>query len=86
MIKNPLMQKPNGVPYSKEVINAIKYRPCGAGTDGFRTLAENLMPQQRVQFTLFDTCIDLQAQDTFDQTLSETKELVLSRNAVWELH
>jgi hypothetical protein len=71
---------------SKEVINAIKYKPCGANDTGFMTLTENLMPQQRVQFALFDTCIDLQAVNTFDQTLSEAKNMVLSRNAVWELH
>ena len=71
---------------SKQVINAIRYKPCGGEQSGFHTLAQNLMPQERVAFNLFDNCIDVQAVNTFDQTLSEQKGLVMSENAVWELH
>jgi len=70
---------------TKQVINVIKYKPCGADAGGFQTLAENLMPQERVAFNLYDRCIDVRAVNTFDQTLSEQKGLVISKTAVWEL-
>lgn len=70
---------------TKEVINTIKFKPCGEQGGGFHMLTENLMPQQRVVFNLVDSCIDLQALNTFDQTLTEQKDLVLSKNAVWVL-
>ena len=71
--------------FTDEVVNTILFRPCGKAGDDFAILAENLKPGERVAFNLFNTCIDIKAMNTFDQTLAEKDGLALSKISHWDI-
>lgn len=75
----------NIINLTNEVINVIRFKPCGKDASDYSTLIENLKPKQRVVFNLFEVCIDIKALNAFDQTLAERNTLVLSNVNIWDI-
>lgn len=70
---------------SGNVINAIKYRPCGASDGRYQYLTGNLRPNEKLSVNIYSQCIDLIATNAFKKNLVDVKNVDLKQIKTWTI-
>ena len=70
---------------SGNVINAIKYRPCGASDGRYQYLTGNLRPNEKLSVNIYSQCVDLIATNAFKKNLVDVKNVDLKQIKTWTI-
>ena len=70
---------------SGNVINAIKYRPCGASDGRYQYLTGNLRPNEKLSVNIYSQCVDLIATNAFKKNLVDVKNVDLTQIKTWTI-
>lgn len=70
---------------SGNVINAIKYRPCGTGDGRYQYLTGNLRPNEKLSINIYSQCVDLIATNAFKKNLVDVKNVDLNKIKTWTI-
>ena len=70
---------------SGNVINAIKYRPCGASDGRYQYLTGNLRPNEKLSVNIYSQCVDLLATNAFKKNLVDVKNVDLKQIKTWTI-
>ena len=50
---------------SDNIINTIKYKPCGSNSSSYQYLTGNLRPAEKFTINIYSQCVDLLATNAF---------------------
>ncbi|KPJ96008.1 MAG: hypothetical protein AMJ55_02765 [Gammaproteobacteria bacterium SG8_15] len=70
---------------SGNVINAIKYKPCGASDSRYQYLTGNLRPNEKLSINIYSQCVDLIATNAFKKNLVDVKNVDLKQIKTWTI-
>jgi hypothetical protein len=70
---------------SGNVINAIKYRPCGASDGRYQYLTGNLRPNEKLSVNIYSQCVDLIATNAFKKNMVDVKNVDLKQIKTWTI-
>ena len=74
------------VNHTSNVVDNVKFKPCGTPTTHYATLTDKIQPQQKVMLNVYNLCVDLVAEDAFRQPLYQKTDLILNKETVWTLN
>ncbi len=70
---------------SSNVVNTIKYKPCGSNNNSYQHLTGNLRPNERISINIYSQCVDLLATNAFKKNLVDVKNVDLSKIKTWTI-
>lgn len=70
---------------SPNVINSIKYKPCGSQDNRYQYLTGNLRPNEKFSINIYTQCVDLIATNAFKKNLVDVKNIDLSKIKTWTI-
>lgn len=70
---------------SKNIINTIKYKPCGTQTTRYQYLTGNLRPSEKFTINIYTQCVDLLATNAFKKKLVDIRNVNLTTTKTWTI-
>jgi len=70
---------------SPNVINSIKYKPCGSQDNRYQYLTGNLRPNEKFSINIYSQCVDLMATNAFKKNLVDVKNVDLKKIKTWTI-
>lgn len=70
---------------SSNVINSIKYKPCGSQDNRYKYLTGNLRPNEKFSINIYSQCVDLIATNAFKKNLVDVKNVDLNKIKTWTI-
>ena len=70
---------------SPNVINSIKYKPCGSQDNRYHYLTGNLRPNEKFSINIYSQCVDLLATNAFKKKLVDIKNIDLKKIKTWTI-
>lgn len=70
---------------SPNVINSIKYKPCGSQDNRYKYLTGNLRPNEKFSINIYSQCVDLIATNAFKKNLVDVKNVDLNKIKTWTI-
>ena len=70
---------------SPNVINSIKYKPCGSQDNRYHFLTGNLRPNEKFSINIYSQCVDLRATNAFKKKLVDIKNIDLKKIKTWTI-
>jgi len=70
---------------SSNVINSIKYKPCGSQDNQYQYLTGNLRPNEKFSINIYSQCVDLIATNAFKKHLVDVKNVDLKVIKTWTI-
>jgi len=76
--KNPI--KMHIANNTKVYVDTVRIKPCGAPVRNYTTLTQGIKPQEKVTLNVYDLCIDVLAEDSFQQTVYEQNNIRMTHS------
>ena len=73
------------VNHTKNFVDNIRFKPCGAPVKSYTTLTNHLGPQEKVMLNVHELCIDVIAQDAFEQTVFEQSDISVTHRTTLDI-
>ena len=73
------------VNHTKDFVDTIRFKPCGAPTKLYTTLTGSIQPEQKVMLNIHELCIDVVAEDAFRQTVYEQANINILQNTTLDI-
>ena len=70
---------------SKNIINTIKYKPCGTQSNRYQYLTGNLRPSEKFTINIYSQCVDLLATNAFKKKLVDVRNVNLTTTKTWTI-
>jgi hypothetical protein len=69
--------------HTKDFVDTVRFKPCGAPVKSYTTLTSSIGPEEKVMLNVYELCIDVIAEDPFQQTVFEQSDInVTSRTTL----
>lgn len=68
------------VNHTKDFVDTVRFKPCGAPTKSYTTLTSSIGPEQKVMLNVYELCIDIVAEDAFRQTVYEQSNIKVTHS------
>ncbi|WP_455209728.1 hypothetical protein [Kaarinaea lacus] len=73
------------VNHTKDFVDTIRFKPCGAPIKSYTTLTGGLGPQEKVMLNVHELCIDVIAEDAFEQTVFEQSDINMTHRTTLDI-
>jgi len=73
------------VNHTKDFVDNIRFKPCGAPVKSYTTLTSSLGPQQKVMLNVHELCVDVIAEDAFERTVFEQSDISVNQRTTLEI-
>ena len=70
---------------SENVINTVKYKPCGSRPESYQYLTGNLRPTEKFTINIYSQCVDLLATNAFKKKLVDAQNVNLTTTNIWTI-
>lgn len=64
---------------SEQHVDTIRFKPCGTAEKHYATLASNVRPKEKLIMNVYEVCIDVLAEDAFQQTVYEQNDIRMTQ-------
>jgi hypothetical protein len=73
------------VNHTKDFVDTIRFKPCGAPIKSYTTLTDSLGPKEKVMLHVHELCIDVIAEDAFQQTVFEQSDIKVTHRTTLDI-
>jgi len=73
------------VNHTKDFVDTVRFKPCGAPVKSYTTLTSGLGPQQKVMLNVHELCIDVIAEDAFAKTVFEQSDISVMQRTTLDI-
>ncbi|MGD8592588.1 MAG: hypothetical protein PVF82_07130 [Gammaproteobacteria bacterium] len=73
------------VNHTKDFLDNIRFKPCGAPVKSYTTLTNSIGPQEKVMLNVHEVCIDVIAEDPFQQTVFEQSDISVTHRTTLDI-
>ncbi len=73
------------VNHTKDFLDKIRFKPCGAPVKSYTTVTSSLGPQEKVMLNVHELCIDVIAEDAFQQTVFEQSDISVTNRSTLDI-
>lgn len=64
---------------SEQYVDTVRFKPCGTPQKQYATLASNIKPNEKIILNVYEVCIDVVAEDAFQQTVYEQNGIRMTK-------
>jgi S-ribosylhomocysteine lyase LuxS involved in autoinducer biosynthesis len=73
------------VNHTQDFVDTIRFKPCGAPTKLYTTLTGSIKPEEKVMLNVYELCIDVVAEDAFQQTVYEQNNVKVTHSVTLDI-
>jgi hypothetical protein len=67
---------------TKAFVDTVQIKPCGTPAKYYTTLTQSIKPEEKVMLDVYEMCIDVVAEDSFQQTVYHQNHIKMTQRTV----